>query len=201
MIEPTKRQRELLNFIKRFKKEKGYAPSMREIAEMFHITVGAVRDHLDALARKNLLRKEPNLSRSLHVLIPDERIPIYTAARGGNPRVVVDTEPKEYFDPHSTLGIRAGDKGIEVIGDSMVGAGIPEGSIVFFRPTAEVRDGHIVVARIEDGITVKTYTHEGRRVVLRPENPRYQPIVVNPSTDSFEILGRVVCTVTRLAKR
>ncbi len=194
--EISKRQQEVLEFIEHFGRDNGYSPSLREIAGKVGVTIGAIQKILRFLERKRFISKEPMQSRAIRVLRRDneDRIPIYAAARGGMPRVV-DEEPQEYLDIKSTMGLKRGDKGVYVVGDSMSGAGIADGSVVFFRKVQEVREGDIVVARLEDGVTVKKYGRQGKRIVLRPENSFHEPITVDTEVDSFDILGKVVCVM------
>ncbi len=192
----SKRQEDVLEFIENFGRDNGYSPSLREIARAVGVTVGAIQKILRFLERKRLIRKEANQSRAIRVLGKnnDDRIPIYAAARGGMPRVV-DEEPQEFLDIRLTMGLKRGDKGVHVVGDSMAGAGIVNGSVVFFRNVQEVREGDVVVARLEDGVTVKKYSRQGKKVVLKPENPLHDPIVVDTEVDSFDILGKVICVM------
>jgi len=198
----SKRQQEVLEFIESFGRDNGYSPSIREIAGEVGVTVGAIQKILRFLEKKRFITKEPMQSRAIRILrkINDDRIPIYAAARGGTPRVV-DEEPQEYLDIKSTMGLKQGDKGVHVVGDSMIGAGIADGSVVFFRKIQEVREGDIVVARLEDGVTVKKYSRQGRKVVLKPENPLHEPIMVDTEVDSFDILGKVICVMKNYLRR
>jgi len=200
MTEMTDRQKDLVDFIEDFSRDNGYTPTFREIARGIGVTIGAVQKLIAALEKKKLIKREFNRSRALRVVRKDNRIPIHAFARAGNPRVV-DEEAKEYFEPNPSLGIKPGDRGIQIIGDSMIGAGITDGSTVFYRPGNEIRDGQVVVARVDDGVTVKTFTRQGKNIVLKPENPLHKPIVIDPAVDNFEIIGRVLCAVTRFGKQ
>jgi repressor LexA len=197
----SKRQQEVLEFIANFGRDNGYSPSLREIAGEVGVTVGAIQKILRFLEKKQFITKEPMQSRAIRLLQKSggDRIPIYAAARGGMPRVV-DEEPLEYLDIKSTMGLKRGDKGVQVVGDSMIGAGIADGSVVFFRKIQEVRDNDIVVARLEDGVTVKKYSRQGKKVVLKPENPLHDPIMVDTEVDSFDILGKVVCVMKNYSR-
>ena len=201
MKEISKRQQEVLEFIENFGRDNGYSPSLREIAGKVGVTVGAIQKILRFLEKKRFITKEPMQSRAIRLLqkSSDDRIPIYAAARGGMPRVV-DEEPQEYLDIKLTMGLKRGDKGVHVVGDSMTGAGIADGSVVFFRKAQEVREGDIVVARLEDGVTVKRYSRQGRKVVLKPENPLHDPIMVDTEVDSFDVLGKVVCVMKNYSR-
>ncbi len=196
MDEISKRQQDVLEFIENFGRDNGYSPSIREIAGEIGVTVGAIQKILRFLEGKRFITKEPMQSRAIRVLrkTNDDRIPIYAAARGGTPRVV-DEEPQEYLDIRSTMGLKRGDKGVRIVGDSMIGAGIADGSVVFFRKMHEVRENDIVVARLEDGVTVKKYSRQGKKIILKPENPLHEEITVDTEVDSFDILGKVVCVM------
>jgi repressor LexA len=199
--ELSKRQQRVLEFIGDFGRDNGYSPSLREIAHDVGVTVGAIQKILRFLERKRFVTKEPMHSRAIRILrkTNDDRIPIYAAARGGTPRVV-DEEPQEYLDIRSTMGLKRGDKGVQVIGDSMIGAGIADGSVVFFRKIQEVREDDIIVARLEDGVTVKKYSREGKKVILKPENPLHEPLTVDTEVDSFDVLGKVVCVMKNYSR-
>jgi repressor LexA len=199
MKEITERQKKALDFIEEFTRENGYAPSFREIGAAIGVTIGAVQKLLRMLEKKSLIRREAGRSRVLRVTRKESRIPIYAAARGGTPRIV-DEEPKEYFDARGTLGLRSGDRGIYVVGDSMVNAGIADGSVVFFRKVQDVKDNDIVIARVEEGVTVKRYGRQGKKIVLKPDNPLHDPIVVDPAVDSFEVIGKVVSVIKNYGK-
>ncbi len=199
MKEITERQKKALDFIEEFTRENGYAPSFREIGAAIGVTIGAVQKLLRMLEKKSLIRREAGRSRVLRVTRKESRIPIYAVARGGTPRIV-DEEPKEYFDARGTLGLRSGDRGIYVVGDSMVNAGIADGSVVFFRKVQDVKDNDIVIARVEEGVTVKRYGRQGKKIVLKPDNPLHDPIVVDPAVDSFEVIGKVVSVIKNYGK-
>jgi len=204
----SKRQQKVLEFIENFGRDNGYSPSIREIAGEVGVTVGAIQKILRFLEKKRFITKEPMQSRAIRVIrkINDDRIPIYAAARGGTPRVV-DEQPQEYLDIQSTMGLKRGDKGVHVVGDSMAGAGIADGSIVFFRKVQEVREGEIVVARLEDGVTIKRYTQFGKKIILKPDevsirgkNTLHEPITVDTEVDSFDILGKVICVMKNYSR-
>jgi len=198
----SRRQQEVLEFIENFGRDNGYSPSIREIAGEVGVTVGAIQKILRFLEKKRFIAKEPMQSRAIRILrkTNDDRIPIYAAARGGTPRVV-DEEPQEYLDVKLTMGLKPGDKGVHVVGDSMIGAGIADGSVVFFRRVQEVREGDIVVARLEDGVTVKKYSRRGKTIILKPENPFHDPITVDTEVDSFDVLGKVICVLKNYSRR
>lgn len=195
----TRKQKETLDFIEQFSDSKGYSPSLREVAEGLRISLGTVQDRIAALKRKDFLTNEINLSRTLNINKFLNRIPIYSAAKAGQPRIV-DEEIKDFFDPNTSLGLQTGDKALEIDGDSMIGAGIPDGSTIFFRLTKDIKENDIVVVRVDDGVTVKTFSKKRNKIILKPENSFYKPIELS-AKDNFEILGKVVCVVNRFQNR
>lgn len=192
-------QGKALEFVKRFMKMNGYAPSFREIGEYLGVSVGTVQDHIDALVRKRFLKKDPDRSRSLQLVEEENRIPIYAFVKAGSPGVA-DEEPVDHLTIEGTLGLKSGDRGMLVKGDSMVDAGITNGSIVFYRKTDFVNENAIVIARVGGGPVVKRFSRSGGRIVLKSENPNYKPIVVDKKDDDFEILGKVVSVVKNYEK-
>ena len=185
MKEITERQKEVLTFIANFTEENVYPPTVREIGEHFNISLRAVQDHIAALQKKGYLSTEQKRSRSIKV-IRDERekepktfvsqIPLLGTVAAGKPLLCDEnldgyvnlTEPfvkpgKSYF-------------ALRVRGTSMINAGILEGDLAVVEQTSYAQDGQIVVAVLEDAITLKRYYKEATRVRLQPENPAFQSI-------------------------
>ncbi|MFZ1080908.1 MAG: transcriptional repressor LexA [Candidatus Kryptoniota bacterium] len=201
MIEVTERQKETLDFIEGFVKEKGYAPSFREIANGIGVTVGAIQKLLEKLQRKGVIKKASGLSRGIRVLRKENSIPIFAFVKAGSPGIA-DEEPVDYLTIEGTLGVKAGDRGMLVRGDSMIDAGITHGSIVFYRKVDYINENAIVIARVGEGPVVKRFTRSGGRIVLKSENPHYKPIMVDPKDgdSNLEILGKVISVVKNYAK-
>ena len=185
MKEITERQKEVLTFIANFTEENVYPPTVREIGEHFNISLRAVQDHIAALQKKGYLSTEQKRSRSIKV-IRDERekepktfvsqIPLLGTVAAGKPLLCDEnldgyvnlTEPfvkpgKSYF-------------ALRVRGTSMINAGILEGDLAVVEQTSYAQDGQIVVAVLEDAITLKRYYKEATRVRRQPENPAFQSI-------------------------
>ncbi|MGO9482134.1 MAG: transcriptional repressor LexA [Candidatus Kryptoniota bacterium] len=201
MIEISERQKETLGFIERFTKERGYSPSIREIAVGTEVTIGAVQKILNKLQEKGFIRKDAGLSRGIRLLKGEDRIPIFAFVKAGSPGFA-DEEPIDYLSTKDALGIKQGDRGMLVRGDSMVDAGITDGSIVFYRKTDSVNDNSIVIARVNGGPVVKRFKRTSGRIVLRSENPNYKPIILDRKDEGtdFEILGRVISVVKNYEK-
>jgi repressor LexA len=201
----TDRQEEILNFIQQFQQECGYPPTLREIGKKFSISsTFGVKRHLDALSKKGYLNILSNASRgisitrdeSLNTIALDisERqnnsIPIIGRVAAGSPILSEENvDGSILIDP--TFIKRTEDSfALKVKGDSMTDAGIYEGDLVIVSPNQNVGNGDIIVARINDEVTVKTYEYQNKLIKLIPHNKNYAPIIVENKED-FSIVGKV----------
>ena len=202
MREMTARQRQVLEFIRGFTDRHGVPPAVREIAERFGFTARAAFDHLKALERKGMLERRVTTKRASRTLVLPERRPGGRTARADIPvlgRIAAGTPILAEENREDSIPLRAdwlAGQGqdvfaLRVSGDSMVGAHIVDGDLVLVRrqDTAQVND--IVAALLDGEATVKRFTREGPAVVLRPEHPTLEPIVVDGQQE-FRILGKVV---------
>lgn len=183
MKQITNRQQEVLSFISEFTEENSFAPTVREISDHFGISLRAVQDHVAALQRKGYLTQSQKRSRSIKVLMNDnnpkprvEQIPLLGTVAAGKPLLC-----EENLDGYITLAepfIRPGKNyfALRVRGASMVGAGILEGDLAVVEQSVSANDGQIVVAVLDDAITLKRYYKEATRIRLQPENPAFQAI-------------------------
>lgn len=197
MIAITDRQREVLEFIKRYISAHKYPPTIREISEYFRISVKGAYDHVKALERKEYIHSNNNRSRTIEVVgLDDENaadaqvvmVPILGNVAAGRPLFAEENHdgavavPQQYVKsstPHFALNVK---------GDSMRDAGIIDGDIAVFAQQQTARNGDIVVAMMEDAYTLKRFFKEKNRVRLQAENPDYPPIY----TQNVRILGRLV---------
>ena len=184
MKQVTERQREVLTFISDFTGDNSYPPTVREIGDHFGISLRAVQDHISALQKKGYLSLSQKRSRSIRVLIDERkdsspylgRVPLLGTVAAGKPLLC-----EENLDGYVMLAepfIRP-DKtyfALRVRGSSMIGAGILEGDLAVVEQCSTALDGQIVVAVIDDAITLKRYYKEATRVRLQPENPAFQAI-------------------------
>lgn len=185
MRQITDRQKEVLTFISDFTEENSYPPTVREISEHFSISLRAVQDHIAALQKKGYLSLCQKRSRSIRVLVDERekeikpfisRVPLLGTVAAGKPLL-----SEENLDGYVNLTepfVRPGKNyfALRVRGTSMIGAGILEGDLAVIEQTADAADGQIVVAVIDDAITLKRYYKEATRVRLQPENPAFQAI-------------------------
>ena len=202
----TDRQEEILNFIQQFQQEYGYPPTLREIGKQFSISsTFGVKRHLDALSKKGYLNILSNTSRGISITREDfettevisynelnnlNKIPIIGRVAAGSPIMAEENlEGSIVIDP-GFLKKDADSFALKVKGDSMIEAGIFEGDLVIISPRANAVNGDIIVARVDDEVTVKTYENKNKQIRLIPQNKMYEPIAIN-SKNEFSIVGKV----------
>ncbi len=202
----TKRQHAVLDVIRKWIREHGYPPTIRELGKHLGIkSLRGVTTHLDAIAKKGFLKRESR-ARSIRlseVMAPFEhafRVPIVGNIRAGTPVLAEEQVQGHVVVDSSWVGSASADSphfALKVQGESMINAGILNGDFVIVRQqqTAEPRD--IVVALLEDEATVKRFLKEGDQIRLQPEHPTMEPILVSPETP-FAILGKVVAVFRNL---
>lgn len=209
--ELTDRQEEILIFIKEFLSQNGYPPTLRQIGKQFSISsTFGVKRHLDALEKKGYLNIESNASRGISIIRNDDdfpiptllrdeevelnRIPIVGRVAAGSPILAEENlEGSVLIDP-SFMNKAKDCFALKVKGDSMVNAGIFEGDLVIVSPKRNALTDEIIVARIDDEVTVKKYFARGSEVRLIPENDKYSPIIITSEND-FSIIGKVTGVV------
>ena len=185
MKQITERQKEILNFISDYQAENSYPPTVREIGDHFGVSIRAVQDHITALQKKGFITQTQKKSRSIKVLVDErqkdqgmfmEKVPLIGTIAAGKPLLC-----EENYEGYVTLTepfIRPGKNycALHVRGQSMINAGILEGDLAIIEQTSTATDGQIVVAVIDDAITLKRYFKEPSRIRLQPENPAFHPI-------------------------
>lgn len=199
MTKLSKRQQEILDFIKQEVREKGYPPSVREIGQAVGLSSSStVHGHLARLESKGLIRRDPTKPRAIEILdgkefeepeVPVRNIPIVGRVTAGQPITAVENI-EDYF-PLPEKMAPAGDQVfmLEIMGDSMIEAGILDGDYVVVRQQNTAENGDIVVAMTEDyEATVKRFYKEKNYIRLQPENSTMAPIIV----DNVKILGKVI---------
>ena len=206
----SEKKRQILEFIERAQRERGYPPSVREIGEAVGLTSSStVPSHLRTLQQMGYLRRDPTKPRAIEVRYdpgtgaildrrPVRHIPLVGEVAAGTD--VLAEENVEELHPMSE-DFTGTDTGqlfmLKVRGDSMIDAGIFEGDYVVVRQQPEVHKGDVVVAGIPgDEATVKTYSRRGNKIILTPANPRFEPMEFDPA--DVNIYGRVVTVVRRL---
>ena len=189
------RQKSLLTYIETFLTERGYVPTLAEMAKALGVSsLQAVKDHLSALERKGYLRRSPGRPRAIELLSDRSRetgIPILGRVRAGPPMLAVENcegtlpinPPKHDGQVYFAL---------RITGDSMIGAGIFPGDYVIVRQQDTAAPGNIVVALLGDEATVKFLRQHGHEFVLEAANPAYAPIALTSQISPQCIQGRVV---------
>lgn len=194
----TARQREILRFISQFIDKNKFPPTRSELAEHFGFrSPNAAEAHLRALEKKDMISIEAGLSRGITLLpmaMPElpasarVMVPLVGRVAAGSPILAQQNIEDEYrIDP--ALFSRKPDYLLRVKGQSMQDAGILDGDLLAVHRTPEARNGQIVVARLDDEVTVKRFMRRGHRVQLLPENIDFQPIEIDLREQELNIEG------------
>ena len=183
----TARQTQILQMIRAFAAEHGYPPTRSEIAhELGFRSVNAAVDHLKALARKGVIELLPGASRGIR--IKDAGLPVVGRVAAGSP-LLSEEHIEAHYQLDPALFKPRADYLLRVHGMSMRNAGILDGDLLAVHRTTEARNKQIVVARIDDEVTVKRFQRRGRTVTLLPENPKFSPIHVDLRRQSLVLEG------------
>jgi repressor LexA len=215
----VERRQRILDFIAQTVDQRGYPPSVREIADAVGLaSTSAVHHHLIALERDGLLERSTHASRALRLTtrpqaverppdagkvtpfrMPVERdtlaLPVMGEIAAGQP-IEAYEEAAETLDVPASMQAREDSYVLRVRGKSMIDALIDDGDFVIVQPQATARDGDIVVALLEDnGVTLKRYFREKDRIRLQPANAEMEPIYAT----EVQIQGKVVGVIRRLS--
>ncbi len=185
MKQITQVQRDVLNYIADFIDENAYPPTVREVSEHFGKSIRAVQDNMVALQKKGYISLAQKKSRSIRVLVDErqkepklfvDKVPLLGTIAAGKP--LLSEENLEGYVTLTEPFIRPGKNyfALRVRGQSMINAGILEGDLAIVEQGSVAVDGQIVVAVLDDAITLKRYFKEQNRIRLQPENPAFNPI-------------------------
>ena len=191
----SKKQEEILNYIKNEILERGFPPAVREICQAVGLkSTSSVHSHLESLERNGYIRRDPTKPRAIEIL--DEsfnmirremvNVPIIGTVAAGQP-ILAEQNIEGYFPIPTEYMPNKQSFMLKVKGESMINAGIFDGDKVLVKQQATAENGDIVVALVDDSATVKTYYKETGHYRLQPENDSMDPIIV----DKCEILGKV----------
>lgn len=190
---PSKRQAEILQFVSKFQREKGYSPSLGEIANSFGVSIPTVHQHISYLRKKNLLSTDKGKKRSIQAFNDQKRdlveIPLMGLVAAGGPiEAIRNPEPIEV--PRSMLLRGANYYALKIAGTSMIEEGISDGDIVIVREQQTVDDGEKAVAYLpdKDTVTLKKIYRDKKRIKLVPANKYMKPFYET----NVEIQGKVV---------
>jgi repressor LexA len=196
----TERQEEIYHFIDAYIKENSYAPTLREIGNQFGIvSTFGVQRHLDALSKKGYIVKGSNTSRTLSLVKTAEtgyvepvcRIPVVGRVAAGVPITAIENMEGNLLVDSAFLKAKDEHFALKVKGDSMIDDGIFDGDYVIVCPVNQAAHDEIIVAMLQDEVTVKRFYHKGNEIQLIPGNKAYRPIPINNFED-FSIIGKVV---------
>ena len=191
----SKKQEEILNYLKNEILERGFPPAVREICQAVGLkSTSSVHSHLESLERNGYIRRDPTKPRAIEIL--DEsfnmirremvNVPIIGTVAAGQP-ILAEQNIEGYFPIPTEYMPNKQSFMLKVKGESMINAGIFDGDKVLVKQQATAENGDIVVALVDDSATVKTYYKENGHYRLQPENDSMDPIIV----DKCEILGKV----------
>jgi repressor LexA len=194
----TPRQREVFDFIRSFIHTKRYPPTIREIALNFGFSVKGSYDHVKALQKKGFIRCAGNRSRAIEVVADTEAdqaaerapnlvsVPVLGSVAAGKPLFADENLTGWIQVPAASLK-KGQHFALQVRGDSMKDAGIMDGDVVVVSHQDTAENGEIVVAMIDEAVTLKRFFVEKNRVRLKSENAKYPPLY----TQNVRILGRL----------
>ena len=187
----TPRQQEILDFIKSTLEVLGAPPTRMEISSAFGFaSPNAAEDHLKALAKKGAIVLEPGSARGIR-LVEQLGLPLIGSVAAGSPILAVENVQGRYAFDANMFSPKA-DFLLKVRGLSMIDIGMFDGDLLAVHKTNQARDGQIVVARIDEEVTVKRFQHRDGFIELIAENPDFEPIVVRPGEAEFAIEGIAV---------
>ncbi|MEJ2653461.1 MAG: transcriptional repressor LexA [Gammaproteobacteria bacterium] len=188
MNELTARQAQILALIRQSLEDSGMPPTRAEIARALGFrSVNGAEGHLKALARKGVIELVPGASRGIR-LRDAAGLPVVGRVAAGSP-ILSEPHIETHYQVDPRLFRPAADYLLRVRGDSMQQAGILDGDLLVVHRRRNAENGQIVVARLEDEVTVKRFRRQGNQVHLLPENSAYAPIVVDLRHQRLEIEG------------
>lgn len=195
MRELTIRQQQIFEMIKVKISDIGMPPTRAEIAEFFGFkSANAAEEHLKALAKKGYIEMLPGTSRGIRLTADyheQSGLPLIGRVAAGAPVLAVEhVEDRYQIDGH--LFHPAADYLLRVHGESMKDIGILDGDLLAVHLTTDAKDGQVIVARVEDEVTVKRFKRDGKMVYLHAENKQFPPIEVDLSSQAFNIEGLAV---------
>ena len=192
MKELTDKQKNVLDFIKKFHSDNAMMPTVREIAKHFNLSIGSIQQHLRALLSKNFLVKRGSLSRGIDFPNRKKFVPVAvlgTVHAGTFLEQIEDASDYVYINTDVTRNRQC--FALKVKGDSMEPSGIVEGDTIVVSKGERPYNGDIVVGLIDGEAAVKIFYKENGRIFLKSSNPKYPTI----TSENIEILGKLIYLV------
>lgn len=191
----TPRQQQIFDLIKENISETGMPPTRAEIASFFGFkSANAAEEHLKALAKKGYIEMLPGTSRGIKLaeeFVEESGLPLIGRVAAGEP-ILAQEHVEERYQIDGNLFHPNADYLLRVNGESMKDIGIMDGDLLAVHQTTDVQNGQVIVARVEDDVTVKRFKREGNVVFLHAENEEFSPIEVDLTNQNFNIEGLAV---------
>ena len=191
----TARQQQIFDLIKEKISDVGMPPTRAEIADFFGFkSANAAEEHLKALAKKGYIEMLPGTSRGIRLaeqFIEESGLPLIGRVAAGEPILAVE-HVEERYQIDGNLFHPSADYLLRVNGESMKDIGILDGDLLAVHQTTDVQNGQVIVARVEEDVTVKRYKREGNIVYLHAENENFTPIKVDLTSQAFNVEGIAV---------
>jgi len=191
----TPRQEQIFGLIKEKIAETGMPPTRAEIADFFGFkSANAAEEHLKALAKKGYIEMLPGTSRGIRLteqFVEQDGLPLIGRVAAGEP-ILAQEHVEDHYKVDGDLFKPSADYLLRVNGESMKDIGILDGDLLAVHQTTDVQNGQVIVARVEEDVTVKRFKREGNVVYLHAENEDFSPIVVDLATQHFNVEGIAV---------
>jgi repressor LexA len=199
----TVKQERVFNFIKKYKEESGYPPTVREITENLGLSgPNSAKKFLDILERKGWIKKTAKSSRAIEILNEAKKVlpymvPVVGSIQAGAPILAIENiEENIALDPSI-----AGDKDtflLRVRGNSMIDAHIMDGDLAMVRPQSTVEQGEIAAVLIGEEATIKYFFKEDEFIRLQPANPRMESILISEDKEHVKIIGKITGIIRKM---
>ena len=195
----TTKQQEILEFIKESILNRGYPPAVREICEAVHLkSTSSVHSHLETLEKNGYIRRDPTKPRAIEIIDDNfnltrrelVNVPIVGTVTAGEPILAIENI-EGYFPISPEFLHNKQTFMLKVKGESMINAGILSGDFILVEETPTAANGEIIVALLDDSVTVKRFFKETDHIRLQPENDHMDPIIV-PYDAPFSVVGKVI---------
>lgn len=191
----SRKQKEILDYIKERILEKGYPPSVREICAAVNLrSTSSVHSHLETLEKNGYIRRDPTKPRTIEIcddsfqMVRTEMVSIPVVGRVAAGEPILAQQNIDTYFPIPAENVPSGESyALRVHGESMINAGIFDGDLIFVNSCNTCKNGEIIVALVGEEATVKTFYKEDGHIRLQPENDTMAPIIV----DNCTILGKV----------
>lgn len=193
------KQQEILTYIKESILNRGYPPAVREICEAVHLkSTSSVHSHLETLEKNGYIRRDPTKPRAIEIIDDNfnlarremVNVPIIGTVTAGEPILAIENI-EGYFPILPEFIGNCQTFMLKVRGESMINAGILSGDYILVEETPDARNGQIIVALLDDSVTVKRFYKENGYIRLQPENDTMDPIII-PADAPFSVVGRVI---------